>query len=349
MISCSAQTHSVGSLALAGLAALGAATAFSTRRPDLGPAFHLVSPELRAPLLVLGHGPTQAPEPAPSRRRRGSTMTMGRVFPRGLGHPCIVMCPDRAVRTWFYETPERGEEGPTGVLVWFHGGGMISGSPAQDHPWCSRIAYELGLLVISVDYRLAPQHPFPAGLDDAFDVVAWVHEHAQDLDVDPRRIAVGGASAGGGIAAALAQRAHDAGVPLALQLLVYPMLDCTTGAGGVEVPGRGDFVWTAHQNVEAWKAYLGHSARELETRPYASPAQREDLRGLARAWVGVGDLDLFYAEDLAYADRLAQAGNRVTVRTEPGMYHGADYIPWAAAMREFRADALRSLREAVAA
>ena len=115
------------------------------------------------------------------------------------------------------------------------------------------------------------------------------------------------------------------------------------------MPGRGDFVWTAHQNVEAWKAYLGHSARELETRPYASPAQREDLRGLARAWVGVGNLDLFYAEDLAYADRLAQAGNRVTVRTEPGMYHGADYIPWAAAMREFRADALRSLREAVAA
>ena len=87
MIPCSAQTHSVGSLALAGLAALGAATAFSTRRPDLGPAFHLVSPELRAPLLVLGHGPTQAPEPAPSRRRRGSTMTMGRVFPRGLGTP----------------------------------------------------------------------------------------------------------------------------------------------------------------------------------------------------------------------------------------------------------------------
>ncbi|PRY50100.1 acetyl esterase/lipase [Geodermatophilus tzadiensis] len=213
---------------------------------------------------------------------------------------------------------------PTGgALLWVHGGGTVIGRPEGDADLCSRMARDLGVVVVSARYRLAPEHPFPAALDDLAAALRHLHASAAGLGVDPARVAVGGASAGGGLAAALAQRAHDEGVPVAFQLLVYPMLDDRTVLRGS--PGRrGRLVWTPRSNAWAWTAYLGHPPRADEPRPYAVPARRLDLSGLPPAWIGVGDLDLFHDEDVAYARRLQSAGVPVRLHVEPAMYHAAE-------------------------
>ena len=210
---------------------------------------------------------------------------------------------------------------PSGALLWIHGGGYVGGDPAVDHTVCSAYARDLGILVVSPRYRLAPEHPFPAGLDDCYAVLRWLHAHADELGVDPTRIAVGGESAGGGLAAALAQLAYDRGeVPVRFQLLVYPMLDDRTA---LDRTRPRTLVWTPECNVFGWTSYLGHPPRDREDRPYAVPSRREDLSGLPPAWVGVGDIDLFHDEDLAYAERLRAAGVACQVETVPRMYHGA--------------------------
>ncbi|QKD80622.1 alpha/beta hydrolase [Actinomyces marmotae] len=340
----------MGAAALAGLAALGVtARAVGTRRRDLGPAFHDVAPELRAPLLVHGHGPTGEPQPITPETFRGMPRlaTQGRIFPRRLGREQVIDSGGRSLRLWLYETAARREGGPSGALIWIHGGGLIAGSPAQDHALCSRIARELGILVVSVDYRLAPEHPYPAAIDDARSALRWLRMSAPALDVDTSRVAVGGASAGGGLAAALAQRCRDEGVGLVFQMLIYPMLDDRTGVGGVGIPGRGDFVWTARQNAECWQAYLSHPPGEPEDRPWAVAARCEDLTGLAPAWIGVGDLDLFVDECVDYAGRLGASGVPARLRVEPGMYHGADICQWARSMRDFRAESIDALGRAL--
>jgi acetyl esterase/lipase len=237
-----------------------------------------------------------------------------------------------------------------GALLWIHGGGFVGGTAAMDHALCARIASDLGILVVSAEYRLAPEHPFPAPLDDCFAALTWLHAQAAALGVDPARMAVGGASAGGGLAAAVVQRAHDDGVPVAFQLLVYPMLDDRTVlAENREDHGR--FVWTPASNRFGWTSYLGHAPGEPEPRPYAAPGRRTDLTGLPPAWVGVGELDLFFDEDVEYVSRLEAAAVPVSFISVPGMYHGADGIAAdAPSMRRFRRamiDALRTGLEAV--
>lgn len=218
-------------------------------------------------------------------------------------------------------------EAPTGALLWIHGGGTIMGHAELDHAWCSEIAERLGLVVVNVSYRLAPENPFPAPLDDCFSALRWLHDAAHELGVDPARIAVGGASAGGGLAAALCQRALDSGtLPVAFQLLVYPMIDDRTclrrGLGQ-----QGKILWTPTSNRFAWTCYLGHRPTPVEPRPYAAAARREDLSGLPPAWIGVGDLDLFHDEDVDYAERLRAAGVPCDLVVEKGMFHGADSSP----------------------
>ena len=212
----------------------------------------------------------------------------------------------------------RSRDKPSGLLYWIHGGGFVMGTPAMGHEFCSRVAAELGVLVVSVDYRLAPEHTFPVPLEDTYTGLRWVHDHTSELGVDAARIAVGGDSAGGGLAACLVQLAHDRGeVGVGFQLLVYPMLDDRTVLRD-EHDGTGDFVWTPPANRFGWTSFLGH-APQVDTAPaYAAGARHEDLAGLPPAWIGVGDLDLFFAEDVAYAERLRSAGVRSGARRRRG-------------------------------
>jgi acetyl esterase/lipase len=211
---------------------------------------------------------------------------------------------------------------PTGVtspgpaLLWIHGGGYVIGNAAQDDVVCRRFARELGATVASVEYRLAPEYPYPTPVEDCYSALTWL---AGLPAVDPARVAIGGASAGGGLAAALAFPARDRGeIDLAAQLLVYPMLDDRSVNGPAE---SGYRLWNQSSNRFGWDSYLGDADREV-----AVPARREDLSGLPAAWIGVGTLDLFHDEDLAYAERLRAAGAPCEVEVVPGAFHGFDMI-----------------------
>jgi len=212
------------------------------------------------------------------------------------------------------------------ALYWMHGGGFLIGSPLQDERTSIDFARELNISVISVTYRLATEAPAPAAVEDAYAGLTWVWENAEDLGIDRERIAIGGASAGGGLAAALALYAHDRGeITPAFQLLVYPMLDDRT-VTRTDIDTRGVRIWTPGSNRYAWTTYLGHEPGLAETSVYAAPARRDDLSDLPPAWIGVGDLDLFYDEDIAYAQRLEASDVPCEIYVVKGAFHGFDSI-----------------------
>jgi acetyl esterase/lipase len=218
----------------------------------------------------------------------------------------------------------RKASGPLPVLLWFHGGGHLVGNLNQSDALLLEYVRESGIAVVSVDYRLSPEHPFPADLDDAYGALKWVHDQSEALGLDPQRIAVGGESAGGGLAAALAQRSCDRGqVKPVFQLLVYPMLDDRTQCKP-EKAEREYVVWTPASNRFAWEAYLQRSPGSDTVPPGSVPARRADLRGLPPAWIGVGTIDLFHDEDVAYARRLQASGVDCELVTVPGAFHGFD-------------------------
>lgn len=236
---------------------------------------------------------------------------------------------------YVFEPDDR--EAPSAALLWIHGGGTIGGHPRVESDLCSRIAKDLGIIVVSARYRLAPEHPFPAGLDDAYAALSWLRQHAMNLGVDPDRVAVGGTSAGAGLAACVAQRAVDDGNTVAFQLLIYPMLDDRTATRDPQ--GRGQLGWTPTSNKFAWGAYLGQQPGGVSAPPYAVAARRGDLSSLPPAWIGIGGLDLFLDESVDYAQRLGSAGVDCELDVVPGMYHAADFhlastVPSMAAFRE---------------
>jgi acetyl esterase/lipase len=237
--------------------------------------------------------------------------------------------------------------GPNGrpAVLYIHGGGMVVGSPQAEAPYQGKLARELDAVVVAPDYRLAPENPFPAALDDCMSALRWTRSNAGELGIDPDRVAVTGSSAGGGLSAAVAQRAHDEGIALRAQVLVYPMLD-DRSALRVDHGDRGRFLWTPRSNVFGWTAYLGRPPRMSDAPEYAAPARRTDLAGLAPAWIGVGDLDLFHEESIAYAEALRVAAVPCELVTVPGMYHGADALAAKApAMQSFRRSSLEYLRK----
>ncbi|MFT3965305.1 MAG: alpha/beta hydrolase [Sphingobium sp.] len=220
-----------------------------------------------------------------------------------------------------------GERGNGGALLWIHGGGYLIGAAKQDDLHCAATARELGILVVSVDYRLAPENPFPAPLDDCHQGWTWMQAQALVLGIDPLRIAIGGQSAGGGLAAGLVQRIHDEGGPQpAAQWLFCPMIDDRTAADR-RLDGIGHRLWTNRNNRTGWSAYLGREPGLPDPPPHAVPARRLDLSGLPPAWIGVGDIDLFHEEGRAYALRLDEAGVDVDFVTVPGAPHG--FEAWA--------------------
>ncbi len=234
---------------------------------------------------------------------------------------------------------------PTPVLIWLHGGGYVMGRPEQDDFRSIQYAAECGICVVSVDYRLAPKYPFPAGLEDGYAVLRRVVSHSKQLGIDIERIAIGGASAGGGLAAALVQLAHDRQeIKPVFQLLVYPMLDDRTVLRA-DVDDSNNKPWNQKSNRFGWESYLGKKCGAEDTPAYAVPARREDLAGLPPAWIGVGMVDIFHAEDLAYARRLKECGVSCDIFEVPGAFHGFDVFgPGLQVVRGFQNAQIEALK-----
>jgi acetyl esterase/lipase len=232
------------------------------------------------------------------------------------------------------------------VLLWLHGGGYVMGHPEQDDGSCIQYVRELGIIVISVDYRYAPKYPFPVGLGDCYTALQWVVAHAQDLGVDGKRIAIGGASAGGGLAASLIQFTHDRQeIKPIFQLLVYPMLDDRTVLRS-KIDNNDHIVWNQRSNRFGWESYLGTRCGAENVPEYSVPARRKELTGLPETWIGVGTLDLFHDEDLAYAQRLKECDVKCEIYTVPGAFHGFDvFDPQLPIVRDFRESQVLALKK----
>jgi acetyl esterase/lipase len=234
----------------------------------------------------------------------------------------------------------------TPVLIWLHGGGYVMGKPEMDDHVCSTYVHELGIVVVSVDYRYAPKNPFPAGLEDSYAALLWVASHAQQLGIDEKRIAIGGGSAGGGLTAALVQRAYDRQeITPVFQLLVYPMLDDRTCLRTDD--GNNYYqAWNLKSNQFGWMSYLGKNYGAEEVPPYAVPARRHDLSGLPPAWIGVGSLDLFYDEAKTYAQRLTENGVNCEIKVVPDAFHGFDVFDYdIPIVKDFRTSQFAALKK----
>ena len=241
---------------------------------------------------------------------------------------------EEKIRVRFYR-PE-SVNAPTPALIWMHGGGYVMGKPEMDDWRCVGYAREAGVTVVSVDYRLAPKHPFPAGLMDCHAALTWVDSHSQELGVDPARIAVGGASAGGGLAASLAQMALDRQeVKPVFQLLVYPMLD-DRSALREDLDDSDNITWNQENNRYGWESYLGKKCGSEDLPAYSVPACRADLSGLPPGWIGVGSLDIFQDENVDYGNRLRACSVECTTHLIIGAFHGFDvFDPEIGIVREF--------------
>lgn len=235
--------------------------------------------------------------------------------------------------------------GPLPAVLWMHAGGYVLGSADQDDLALKQLVSAVGCVAVAVDYRLAPETPHPGPVEDCYAALRWLLTHAEELGVDTARMAVGGSSSGGGLAAALALLARDRGeVPLVLQLLTYPMLDDRAATVTEPHPYTGEFFWTAEHNRFGWRALLGLEPGGPGVSPYAAAARADRLEGLPPTFIGVGALDLFLEENLEYARRLARAGVPTELHVYPGAPHGFDAASGTqvahAALRD-RFDALR--------
>lgn len=235
---------------------------------------------------------------------------------------------------------------PHPAILHIHGGGFIMGSPLIMDTINRQLAVDLGCVIVSVVYRLAPETAFPGAIEDCYAALAWLYANVENLGVDRTRIGVKGESAGGGLAAALALMARDRGeVALAFQNLMAPMLDDRTCLRSEVGQYVGEILWTPDHNRFGWTALLGQAPGGEGVSPLAAPARAVDVSGLPPTFISVGSLDLFLEENLAYAGRLAAAGVPVELRVFPGAFHGFDLIPGVAIAAEARRASQESMRQ----
>lgn len=238
----------------------------------------------------------------------------------------------------------QGRDGGSPLVFFVHGGGMVLGSLDGGDPVAVRLAGELGATVVSVGYRLAPEHPYPAAVDDCVDALAWATAQARRLGADPARLVVFGGSAGGGLALATALRCRDGGGPRPLLVMApYPMIDHTGESHSTRtLPDLG--VWDRAHNAQAWGWYLGGRPAD----GYAAPAHAPDVSGLPPTFLDVGTEDIFLDETVDFARRLARAGVPAELHVYPGAYHGSeDLAPDAPLSRTVWATRLAALHRAL--
>ncbi len=318
--------------------------------PDVSSSRHLVAPELlsvleRIPQLDLNDdllaairatppGEGSIAQPALTLAQR-SVRCEQRFAPGRGGAP--------EVRMLVYTPP--GADAPRPAYLDFHGGGFVMGMPEINDAANRDIALAQDCVVVSVDYRLAPEARWSDSYEDDYAALAWLHQEAGTLGVDPGRIAVGGGSAGGGHAAALALLARDRGeYPVCFQLLDCPMLDDRTAISADPHPYAGEFVWTPASNRFGWRALLGQEPGGDDVPAAAVPARAADLAGLPPTFIAIGALDLFLEENLEYARRLSRAGVPIELHVIPGGFHGyamaGPSAPQIQALTRYRHDAL---------
>ncbi|MGE2719577.1 alpha/beta hydrolase [Mycolicibacterium celeriflavum] len=277
------------------------ARASFTSGSDMDPALRTA-----ARILPRGYGLSRG-----LRVPRAAMTLLGRLL-AGRDVPVVAVDADVSVRL---HRPARLAD-PTPALLWIHGGGFVMGSARQEDSFCRRLSHLTNVAVAAVDFRLPPEHPYPAPLEDCYTALLWL---ARQPWVVPSRIAIGGLSSGGGLAAALAFLARDRGeIQPALQLLSQPNLDDRTGS---HATGRRRLVWSEGDNRQAWRWYLGGADPAV-----AVPARRTDLAGLAPAWIGTGSLDLLHDEAVEYGRRLNEAGTPCHVELAHGAFHAFDSI-----------------------
>ena len=221
--------------------------------------------------------------------------------------------------------PKQASATPRPGFLEIHGGGFILGNIEMMDGWCQMVAAKVDAVVVSVEYRLAPEDPFPAGVEDCYAALCWMHEHAKELGIDPDRIAIGGQSAGGGLAAGLALMARDKGGPsICYQLLEIPELD-----DRLDTPSMLAFqdtpFWNRPNAVFSWKHYLGPKHRG-EPSIYAAPARAKDLAGLPPAYVSTMEFDPLRDEGLRYAMGMLEAGVSVELHNYAGTFHGSAFL-----------------------
>ena len=234
---------------------------------------------------------------------------------------------DPEVRALLYRPVGTGHRVP--AILHIHGAGWIAGSADMMASFCADLAARHHTVVLSVDYRLAPEIVFPGAHDDCYAALLWLHNNATLLNIDPSRIAVLGDSAGGNLAAGIALRARDEGIPLKAQFLIYPALDDRTGSEGAPVQNAstGEFVVTREYMRQLHGAAIGTGVLTPTQRTYLAPVQAKDLASVASTFLAVGSLDLFLDEDCEYTLRLSRASVSVELHVYRGVFHGFDLIP----------------------
>jgi acetyl esterase/lipase len=315
--------------------------------PELLPAITAMAQTAGPPFTLemipaIRRAPARYPVPTVEDMRRGGAFEVTeRLVPGPAGAPDVSLLICRPA----------GVTAPVPCLYFIHGGGMIIGNNrsggaagALEH------AQSLGAAVVSVEYRLAPETPHPGPVEDCYAGLTWTAAHAGDLGVDPERLIVGGASAGGGLAAAVALLARDRGGPRVRgQMLLCPMLDDRNDTpSSYQMTGLG--IWDRGANEVGWTALLGDARGGPDVSPYAAPARAADLSGLPPAFVDVGSAETFRDEDVAYATRIWQAGGDAELHVWPGGFHGfSGAVPDAAISRAATAAQLTWLRRLLAA
>lgn len=295
----------------------------------------MFDPELGAILAAMPAFPEFSPEVLPALREGTATSVDAVLAACALTHEEVIINGPASKLTLSIFRPKAGSTSPVGQvnrpgIFHIHGGGMILMDRFAGVETLSSTIIACDAVFVTIEYRLVPEHPAPAQLDDCYAGLVWMFEHAKELGVDPNRIMIAGASAGGNLSAGVALMARDRNGPkICAQVLMCPMLDDTTSTPSTQqFDGVG--TWLKHQNITAWKWYLGGKAANI----YTAPARCTDLSGLPPTFIDVGALEIFRDEDVAYANKLWNAGIPTELHVWPGAFHGFDLLAPNAALSQ---------------